>query len=193
MNIKGEIMNGGNQSGVSMKLVGIGQQGKMEASALPTGDIPFRMNHTTNYLITNPNDSNDINVNQVLLIDGEGNNVYAGPLVRLDVVNWAPVRSEVSVIAPHQTLRIGLSHYMWTGGNDTSGPAVINNANWLNVIEAGALAVQPYTFQIEWNAPGNLIPLKGWQQSRIAETTFQNGQIKEDKVTWMESQMVNLD
>src|SRR3989304_1180776 len=75
---------------------------------------------------TNPDCQNDIAINKVTIIRGDGTLIYEGPYVRMPEPGEGDYQV-ISVIKPHEIRIFLLARYMWTGAGDSTNPTAPNN------------------------------------------------------------------
>jgi hypothetical protein len=154
------------------KLLGIGPLGTQPSTGVT---------YNTLFLFTNPDDSEDITIERLSVIRGDGEPVYEGPLVR----GFGENRVIISTMAPHEIMGINLRQLMWTGGGEPDN--VVDPDNWMSIDDAMAQRIWTYTVEIAWEAEGSVTPLTGWHRKIRSEPVGE-----EWETTATEIPMVNL-
>jgi hypothetical protein len=118
---------------------------------------------------TNPDCENDITINSVSIIKGDGTLIYEGPYVMMPAPGTGDYQV-VNIIKPHEIRAFVLARYMWTGAGEPANPTDPNN--WMSEEEATALPWAVYTVEIFWepvSKKGATLPLTGWISTRTVQ------------------------
>jgi len=122
------------------KLIGFGSQGAVS----PT------LHDSSVFFFTNPDCVNNIVIERVSIVRGNGTVVYEGPYLQILPDG---TREPRPVLKPHMQFKIEL----WNWMPDGSG-------GWLSEEQAREVPIAGYTVEIEWNAKGETLPPMGYGQ-----------------------------
>jgi hypothetical protein len=134
--------------------------------------------------ITNPSCEDEITIERIALIRGDGTVIYEGPFLRLvrdendNVIEEIPI---IDPIQPHQFRGVTLWRFM-------KDPDSQDPNRWLTLQEALDLPVRYYTLEVMWSGGKQEMPLTGWVNI-IRNFTHADGNRETSQFS---NQMVNM-